>query len=86
MPCCHKVPLPQSQSTNAHSAVLSTDGHIQISSVAYPPLHAPLWALLIVSANYDVDVKAVFPPENFFPPPTVYAVSRLAGRAPPSLI
>ena len=86
MPCCHKIPLPKSQSSNTHSAVLSTDGHIQISSVAYPSSHAPLWALMIVSADYDVDVKAVFPPENFSPPSVVHAVSQLAGRAPPSLI
>lgn len=86
MPCCHKIPLPQSQTSTTYSAVLSTDGHVQIASVATPPSHAPLWALLIVSADYDVDVKAVFPPEKFFPPPVVYAASQLAGRAPPSLI
>ncbi len=86
MPCCHKIPLPQSQSSHSHYAVLSTDGHLPIPSVAYPPSHAPLWALLIVSTDLDVDVKVVFPPKNFSPPSVVYAVSQLAGRAPPSLI
>jgi hypothetical protein len=88
LPCCQKVPVPPSSSANTYSAVISTDGHVQISTVAYPPSHAPLWALLIASPKFEdvANIKSTFPPENFSPPSDVYAVSQLASRAPPSLI
>jgi hypothetical protein len=88
MPCCHKIPVPQTQSTNSQSAVISTDGHINLSTISFPPSHAPLWALLIASPNFeeDGDVKSTFPLENFSSPPSAEAASPLLGRAPPSLI
>lgn len=86
MPCCNKIPLPSSSSSETHSAVLSTDGHLQILEVAYPPPYTPLWTLPIKAPGYGVDIKSAFFPETFSPPPTIYVTSQLYGRAPPFLI
>lgn len=88
MPCCYDVPVPQSSSTDSHFAVISTDGHINLSTVAFPSSHAPLWALLIASPDFncDVDVKSTFPLENFSSPTSATTAAPLHGRAPPSLI
>jgi hypothetical protein len=85
MPCCQKVPIPQSSSSNTQLVALSKDSHLQILSIAYPHPHAPLWAL-ITPVRDDVDVTVAFPIDNFSHPPAVHAVSPLHGRAPPSLI
>jgi hypothetical protein len=88
MPCCSKIPVPQTPSTSSHSGIISTDGHINVLAIAFPNSHAPLWALLIAAPKFEdvANVKSTFPLKNFSSPPSAEAASPLPGRAPPSLI